>query len=296
MNWDSVDFDWNQARAFLATAEEGSLSAAARVLGQTQPTLGRQVTALEEELGITLFERVGRSLMLTEAGQALLPHVRAMADAASLFSLSAAGQSQTVEGCVTITATDVVAAYHLPPILARLRDMAPGIEVRVVASNSIQDLLRREADIAIRHTRPTEPDLTARLVGETTGKLYATPDYLKKVGWPKTAEEVSRCDFVGYDNHEELIVVLNAHGLSVSRSQIRASSANGVAAWSMIRAGLGIGPMSADSAKHAPEVMPVFPELDLPVPVWLVAHRELHSSRRIRIVFDLLASSLSEGF
>ena len=296
MNWESVDFDWNQARAFLATAEEGSLSAAARVLGQTQPTLGRQVTALEEQLGITLFERVGRSLELTEAGLALLPHVRNMAEAASHFSLTAAGQSQTVEGRVTITATDVVAAYHLPPILARLKDMAPGIEVRVEASNSIQDLLRREADIAIRHARPTEPDLIARLIGETTGKLYATPDYLKRAGWPKTAEEVSRCDFVGYDDNDQLVMILNANGLTVTREQIRASSANGVAAWSMIRAGMGIGPMSADSAKHAPEVIQVYPELDLPVPIWLVAHRELHSSRRIRMVFDLLAASLSEGF
>lgn len=293
MNWQAINFDWNQARAFLATAQEGSLSAASRALGLTQPTLGRQVSALEDSLGVLLFERVGRSLELTEAGRELLDHVRAMGDAAGRFSMVAAGQSQTVDGHVSVTATDIMSVFYLPKILMRLRDLAPGIQITVVASNSVQNLMRREADIAIRHARPTEPDLIARLVGEMTGHLFATPDYLERAGWPKTADEVSRCDFVGYDDHDRMIELLNGFGLSLTRKNIRYASADGVAAWAMIRQGLGIGAMSADAARIAPEVQMVYPELTIPFPVWLVAHRELHTSKRIRLVYDLLVEEFS---
>lgn len=295
MNWQAINFDWNQARAFLATAQEGSLSAASRALGQTQPTIGRQVTALEESLGVTLFERVGRSLVLTEAGHDLVKHVRGMGEAASKFSMAASGQSQQIDGHVAITAADITSTYHLPPALKKLREIAPGIEVTVVASNSIQNLMQREADIAIRHVRPTESELFARLVAETTGHLYATPDYLERVGWPKTLEDVSRCDFIGFDDHDQLLMHLNNWGLSVTRKNIRYSSANGLVAWSMIRHGLGIGPMSRDAAAHAPEVQQVLPELSGPIPIWLVAHRELHTSKRIRLVFDVLAEQFSKG-
>ena len=132
MNWQSVTFNWNRARAFLVTAEEGSLSAAARALGLTQPTLGRQVSALEAELGVTLFERVGRSLELTQSGQELLEHVRTMGEAASHISLTASGQSKSIEGHVCITATDIMSAYLLPPVLKQLRAIAPGIEIEIV--------------------------------------------------------------------------------------------------------------------------------------------------------------------
>ena len=122
MNWDTADFDWNQARAFLATAEEGSLSAAARALGVTQPTLSRQVSALEEKLGITLFERGPRMTSLTSAGLEVLDHVRAMHEAAAKLSLSASGQSQAVAGLVRIATTDTLACCHLPNMLLRLLD------------------------------------------------------------------------------------------------------------------------------------------------------------------------------
>jgi len=198
MNWQAVSFDWNQARAFLATAEEGSLSAAARALGQTQPTLGRQVAALEDHLGVTLFERVGRSLSLTQSGLELLDHFRAMGDAASRVSLTASGQSQTIEGHVSITASDVMSAYFLPPILKQLRDVAPGIDVEVIASNDFRDLLRREADIAIRHVRPEQPDLIARLVTEASAQLYASSEYLDRYGRPETASDLSDAVFIGF--------------------------------------------------------------------------------------------------
>ena len=154
MNWQAISFDWNQVRAFLATAEEGSFSGAARALRSTQPTVGRQISALEDSLGITLVERGVRGLTLTEAGNSLLDHVRTMAEAASLISMLADGQSQDVTGTVTVTATDLLSTAILPGMLAPLRQTAPGIRIRIVCSNDIQNLMQRDADIAIRHVRP----------------------------------------------------------------------------------------------------------------------------------------------
>ncbi|MEM7018651.1 MAG: LysR family transcriptional regulator, partial [Pseudomonadota bacterium] len=173
MDWRSVKFDWNRARAFLVTAEEGSLSAAAQALDMTQPTLGRQVTALEEELGVALFERVGRGLALTPSGLELVEHVREMGDAANRLSLAASGQSDAIEGTVCITATEEMSAFILPRIIRKLRDKAPGIEVELIASNSTSDLGRREADIAIRGFRPTQLNLITRKVSESSFNLYA---------------------------------------------------------------------------------------------------------------------------
>ncbi|MEM9257849.1 MAG: LysR family transcriptional regulator, partial [Pseudomonadota bacterium] len=165
MNWDNLHFDWAQVRAFLATSEEGSLSAAARALRLTQPTLSRQVTSLEQSLGVTLFERGHRQVQLTAAGLELLEHARSMAEAAQRIALAASGQSQAIEGRVCITATETLAAYCLPAILRKLREQAPGIVVEVAASDELRDLIRREADIAIRHAQPTHPDLIARRIG-----------------------------------------------------------------------------------------------------------------------------------
>lgn len=294
MNWQAVSFDWNQARAFLATAEEGSLSAAARALGLTQPTLGRQVAALEDELGVTLFDRAGRALSLTPSGLDLLEHFRAMGEAAGRISLTASGRSQAVEGQVCITASDVMSAYHLPPALKRLRAIAPGIEVEVVASNDIRDLRRREADIAIRHVRPEQPELIARLVRTTSAHLYASTAYLDDLGRPRSPADLSDADFIGFDSSDRLISGLNDLGLSLTRTNFKLISANGVAGWEMVRQGLGIGVMMKETADLTPGIECVLPELDpIPVPIWLATHRELHTSRRIRLVFDVLAETFS---
>ena len=294
MNWQAVSFDWNQARAFLATAEEGSLSAAARALGQTQPTLSRQVAALEQDLGVTLFERVGRSLSLTRSGLELLDHFRAMGDAASRVSLAASGQSQAIEGQVRITATDAMSAYHLPAMLKRLRDRAPGIVIDVVASYEVRDLTRREADIAIRHVRPEQPDLIAKRVGESSFHFYASTEYLDKRGRPKTASDLSDADFIGPENPERFLPVLNSLGLSLTKRNFKINSANGIVAIELLKQGLGVSMLSKETAALMPGLEQVLPELDpIPVPIWLVTHRELHTSRRIRLVFDLLAESFS---
>lgn len=170
MDWRAIRFDWNHARAFFVSAEEGSFSAAGRALGIAQPTIGRQVAALEEELGVALFQRVGHRLELTTAGLDLMEHVRAMSGAATHVSLAATRQSHAVEGTVCVTASELVAAHLLPPVVARLRRDHPGVELEIVASNAVRDLRRREADIAVRNFTPTQPDLVAKKLRDAVAR------------------------------------------------------------------------------------------------------------------------------
>lgn len=295
MNWQAVSFDWNQARAFLATAEEGSLSAAARALNLTQPTLGRQVSALEAELGVTLFERAGRALTLTESGRALLEHFQAMGEAAGRVSLAASGRSEAIDGQVRITTTDMVATYILPLLLTQIREVAPGINIEIVASNEVRDLRRREADIAIRHARPEQPDLIARLVGETTAHFYASVDYLDRHGRPQSPNDLEDADFVGGEAPERYVPGLNALGLTIGPDNFKVTTSSGPSMVELVRRGFGISPLPKEVAALTPSLEQVLPELPpIPVPVWLVTHRELNTSRRIRLVFDHLAKALSE--
>ena len=293
MNWKSSNFDWNQVRSFLAPAEMGSFSAAARVLDQTQPTVGRQVAALEEALGVLLFERVGKSLNLTTAGAEILVHVRDMADTASRISLTATSQAQTIEGQVRITASDLLSAYQLPPIIKQLRVAAPRLDIEVVAANDLRDIQRREADIAIRHVRPTQPDLIARLVADVKAHFYAAPSFLDQVGRPRNEEELAKLDFVGFGEVSVMVNYLQEAGIPVTEDNFLLSSKNGIVAWEMVRRGLGICVMSEDIANLTPGVERVLPNREpFTFPVWLATHSELHTARRIRLVFDLLAEQL----
>jgi DNA-binding transcriptional LysR family regulator len=293
MDWRSVKFDWNRARAFLVTAEEGSLSAAARALGMTQPTLGRQVDALEQELGVVLFERVGRGFTLTPSGHELLDHVRAMGEAANRASLSAAGQSK-IEGTICITASEAHSALLLPPIIAKLRRAEPGIQVEIVASSGVSDLRRREADIAIRNFQPTEPDLIARKIRDIPARLYATPAYLDSIGNPTEPGDCSRADFIGIDKSGIYMKGLNALGLNLSERNFPIVTGNYLVMWELVKQGLGIGIQDGLIGDAEPLVRRVLPDLaPLLFPMWLVAHRELNNSRRVRVVFDLLAQELA---
>lgn len=295
MDWQSLSFDWNQARAFLATAEAGSLSAAARALCLTQPTLGRQVAALEDHLGVTLFERAGRSVTLSRSGLQLLEHFRSMGEAAAQISLGASGQSQAIEGQVTITASDAVSAYWLPAVLKKLRALEPGIEIEVLASNDIRDLRRREADIAIRHVRPDQPELIARRVQETTAHLYASTGYLDEFGRPERPEDLSGAAFIGFAPVDRLLLGLNSLGLSLTLRNFRIVTDNSTVVLETVKQGLGIAMIPKTFAALIPGIECVLPQLALPLPFWLVTHRELLTSRRIRVVFDLLAEEMSRG-
>ncbi len=293
MDWNSVSFDWNQVRAFLATVETGSFSAAARALGLAQPTLGRQVAGLEADLGVTLFERLGKSLILTEAGQELLGAVREMGAAAGRISLTAAGQSQAIEGLVRISVGDALATCLLPPILARLGDIAPGVVIELIVSNELSDLRRREADIAVRHVRPTEPELIARFIRDSRARLYAAPSYLARHGRPTSGAELKGALVIGFERGERMLEILRAHGLAVEQENFRHYTNNTVVGWEMVRQGLGIGIMMEEVAAATKGVELVLPGFTpIPVPIWLTTHRELRTSRRIRLVYDFLAEEL----
>lgn len=297
MDWRSLGFDWNRARAFLATAEEGSLSAAARALGMAQPTLGRQVTALEEELGVALFERVGRGLTLTASGLELLEQVRRMGEAAMAVSLSASGQSQTIEGPITITASELNAAFLLPPVLARLRHEHPGVEIKLVASNTVRDLRRREADIALRSGKPSDPLLFATRLRDTPARLYATPGYLQRIGRPTRAADFTRADFLGFsDDAGRFMTGLNALGFSLTPKNFALHTDNHMVLWELLKSGLGVGAVIEEVGDAEPRVERALPAMaPIEVPLWLVAHREVHTSRRIRMVFDMLVEHFGAG-
>lgn len=296
MDWRNVSFDWNQARAFVVTAREGSYSAAARALGTTQPTIGRQVAALEEHLGVTLFERVGRGIALTAVGLQLVDHVGAMADAAMRVSLVAAGQSTSLEGIVAITASEVISAHLLPPIVKRIREEHPGIEVEISASNLTEDLRRREADIAVRGYRPTDPELFARKVRDGRAWPYATPGYLERIGNPTSLEAFSDAEFFGFDRTEVMIEGLRHLGLHLSPRNFPIVTSNHLVMWEMAKQGLGICIMMEEVGDAEPLVQRISDDIPpFPVPIWLTSHRELRTSQRLRVVFDLLYEGLSEG-
>lgn len=290
------DIDWNQLKAFLETAETGSLSAAARKLGLTQPTLSRQVAAIEQRMGVTLFERVGKSMALTPTGLDLLEHARAMGAAAEALRLAATGRSQAVGGVVSVSATDMVAAHLLPPLVQQLREQEPGIAIEVISSNALSDLLRREADIAIRHVKTEQPDLIARLIREATACFYASEDWVRLHGHPRSPEDAADLPFVGSDRSGHYLAYLRQHGLPLGEANFSAYADHAMAQWALVRQGMGIGAMMDEIARDTPGMVRVLDDVP-PVrfPIWLVTHRELRTSRRIRVVFEALAQGLASG-
>ncbi|MBX2805961.1 MAG: LysR family transcriptional regulator [Hyphomicrobiales bacterium] len=296
MDWRSVKFDWNRARAFLVTAEEGSLSAAAKALRMSQPTLGRQVSALEDELGVVLFERIGRSLKLTPSGLELVDHVRAMGEAAMNVSLTASGQTQSIEGSICITASEAFSVHILPAIVAILREQQPGITIEILASNQLSDLRRREADIAIRHAPPTDLDLIAKKVGDQTAHLFASKDYLARIGPLDGPQDMARADFIGFDDNKAFLNGLNGKGgLHLTARNFPILSGSHIVHWEMVKAGLGIGVMATIIGDTEPRVCRVAPWFQtFEFPVWLVAHREVQTSRRVRLVYELLAREIAK--
>lgn len=294
MNWSAINFDWNQARAFLATVEEGSLSAAARALGLTQPTLGRQVAALEEELGVTLFERSGRQLLATPAALELADHVRAMGEAATRISLVASGQSTSVAGRVRISASEMYAAVVLPGFVRAMRAREPGIVVEIVATNALSDLRRREADIAIRNAEPTDPDMIARRLSDQKGGLFATPELIAAHGPFREVRDLAGAPFVGFGDDSQMLEALQKRQVPVTEADIVTRSDSHLVHWELARAGVGIGLNSwlVGAATEGMERV-LADRLSFEFPVWLVAPRELKTSARVRLVYDALAEHLS---
>ncbi|RWB04649.1 MAG: LysR family transcriptional regulator [Mesorhizobium sp.] len=288
-----AEIDWNLIKSFVAVAELGSLSAAARKLSASQPTLGRHIGELEQALGVTLFRRGRRGYELTEAGSTLFERGKAVSEQASAFSLLALGSVEAIEGTVRIAASEVVAAYVLPEMTMRLGIEEPGIEVEIVASNQVENLLRRDADIAIRMVKPAQNELMARKVCDIALCACAAKSYLDRRGRPLKPADLVDHDLVGFDRGDEIIRGFTQHGIPVTRSSFRFRADNQIVLWEAVRAGNGIGLGQEPLADRDPLIEKVLPDLPLPVlPVWLAMHRDVRTSVRIRRVVDFLHEEL----
>jgi DNA-binding transcriptional LysR family regulator len=286
--------DWTLIRSFLAVAEAGSLSAAARATGISQPTLGRHIQAIEAALQVQLFTRTAQGQALTGAGQALLPPARAMQAAAADLALTAKGHAAGIEGTVRITASRVVSHVILPPVLARLRAQEPGIQIDLVPSDTTENLLFGEADIALRMYRPTQADLVIRHVADLQIGLYAATSYLDRKGRPTSTDDLMHYDFIGQDRLDQIIRVMGMLGLSVDRSFFPVRCDDPLTYVELVRAGCGLGGIlrtigDADPALERIDLIPDLPSL----PVWLTAAPRLRQSPRLRRVWDALAAAFA---
>lgn len=287
--------DWTLLRSFLAVADTGSLSGAARVLGLSQPTLGRHIAETEAALKLTLFTRTPRGLALSVAGTALLPHARAMQKAAQALSLAAAGRDADMSGTVRITASQIMATYILPAMLADLRMREPQIEIELVPSDITENLLFREADIAVRMYRPTQLDLITKHLIDLPLGLYAAKTYLIRVGRPTTPDEVLARDLIGFDRSDQMLRMLQALGITRTRNDFPLRCDDQVVYWNLVRAGCGIGGMQCLVGDADPLVERIAPFVALPsLPVWLTAPEALRQTPRIRRVFDYLVEAFSD--
>jgi DNA-binding transcriptional LysR family regulator len=285
--------DWALLRCFLEVAHSGSLSRAATVLGSSQPTLSRQIAQLEAQLGQALFERTTRGLRLTEAGAALRAPAERMREHAQQLAMLAAGRTQTLAGTVRLTASEIVSAYVLPGVLRRLRETHPEIQIELVASNTLENLLEREADIALRMLRPTQTALVARRLADQPLGFYAHRDYVLAHGKP-SATNLMQHQWIGFDRSDQLLRGFQAAGFKVAREFFGFRCDNQIVAWQAVRAGLGIGVCFKRVAVLAPELVRVLPAVALaPLPMWLTAHRELRGTPRLKVVFDALADALA---
>ena len=290
----TLDFDWALMRSFLAVLDAGSLLGAARRLQQSQPTLGRHIQVLETQLGTALFERTGRGLTPTDAAREIADHARAMQSAADALQRELSRGSLDLSGTVRLTASQTVATFLLPPLVAKLRKVTPEIQIELVASDQVKNLLRREADIALRMVRPEQDSLIARKVASIGIGAYASSKYLKAHGTPSSAKDLLNHQLIGYDQETTILKGFRAFGETISRDNFAFRTDDNIVQWQAVRSGLGIGFVADYLARNDRNVKRVLPDLQIPgLPVWLTTHREIHGNPRIRRVYDFLASELA---
>lgn len=296
--FDPATLDWNLLRALGAVLAHGSLTQAARRLGTSQPTLSRQIAALEAQLGQPLFERTARRLRPTAAAQALAEPAQRMLAAAQALALAAEAPASQLAGTVRITASQVVSTQVLPDILAQLAEAHPEIQIELVPSDDISNLLEREADIAVRMLRPTQGTLITRHIADWPLGFYAHRRLIARAGGPPAPDDLTcggRLRWVGFDQNTALLDGFQAAGHAVDRRFFGLRCDDHVAALQAVRAGVGVGLVMQAIAGREPDLVRVLAELPLPaLPVWLTAHRELRASRRLRLVWAALADGLGQ--
>jgi DNA-binding transcriptional LysR family regulator len=283
---------WDLYRSFLGVLRFGSLSAAARELGLTQPTLGRHVDALEVSLGTSLFARSRHGLAPTPAALALLPHAEAMEAAALALVRAASGEADEPAGAVRVTASNFIGAEVLPAMLTEFRERHGAIAIELVLSDRNQDLSRRDADIAVRMVRPTQKALVARRLGHVRIGLYAHRRYLARRAMPKSIDDLAAHDVIGFDRDNSAMRAMGT-GLAISRELFALRTDDSAAQLAHLRAGFGIGGCQLGVAARHPELVPVLAgQIGFKLEMWLVMHEDLKASRRVRLLFDHLARTL----
>lgn len=284
---------WDLYRSLLAVLRAGSLSGAARAIGLTQPTVGRHIHALERALCVPLFTRSQHGLIATEAALELRPYAESLEATAAALLRTASGRTGS-SGTVRITASEVIGAEVLPSILADLRDAHPELVIELVLSNRTQDLLHREADIAVRMVRPTQQALLARHVGDMAIGLYAHRRYVDRHGTPGSAAELARHAVIGFDQENAFTRSLRARGLALDRKMFALRTDSDLAQLAALRAGCGIGACQSGIARRDPDLIPVLPAaFSLKLEIWVAMHADLRRSARCRIVSEALTQGLS---
>jgi DNA-binding transcriptional LysR family regulator len=283
---------WELYRSFLAVMREGSLSGAARLLGMTQPSLGRHMRELEDALGVSLFARSPQGITPTDLAHALMPHAQAMASASAALRRAVTTQQDAIAGVVRITASVVIGAEVLPPLLADFRQRHPGIVIELSLSNQSEDLLRRDADIAIRMVRPTQEALVARQVGNIALGIYAHKRYIEANGRPKTLADLRKHSLIGFDRETAYIRSMRSAVSPYTRENFSLRTDNDLAALAAIRAGYGIGICQMGVARRDPALVHLLPDFVLNMDTWVVMHEDLRRSAPARALFSHLAEAL----
>ena len=284
---------WELYRSFLGVLQEGSLSGAARALAITQPTVGRHISALEDSLGLALFTRSQTGLLPTEAAIALRPYAEEMRSTADALRRAADSQGEGVRGTVRVSASEVMGVEVLPPIVARLRQAHSQLAVELVVTNRVQDLLRREADIAVRMTQPRQELLIARSVGVVALGFFAHRSYLARHGAPKTVPELAQHALIGFDQETAFLRAARKALPEWSRESFSIRTDSDVAHLALIRAGCGIGVCQVELAKRNADLVRVLLKFELQLETWVTMHENLRNNPRCRVTFDALVKGLT---
>lgn len=287
-----IDPSWDLYRTFLAVLSEGSLSAAARDLGLTQPTVGRHVDALEQAVGFELFMRTPQGLRPTEAALALRPYAETMAASAAALRRAATGTLLEVSGSVRISASEVIGVEVLPPILAALQEEHPRLVIELSPSDAVEDLLRQQADIAVRMVEPAQDALVTQRIGDIPLGFHAHRRYLERHGTPAQIENLAVHRLIGFDRQTAFIRAMMKRAPLLTSLNFTFRADSNLAQMAAMRAGIGIGICQIAIARRDPDLVHLLPEIGFPLGTWVAMHETLKSTPRCRATFDALVAGL----
>lgn len=289
----NIEPSWDFYRSFLTVLQQRSLSAAARELGLTQPTIGRHIDALEEAVGAELFIRSSNGLLPTDVALDLQPYAETLATTAAAFLRTASSRRDTVEGTVRISASEVIGIEVLPPIIADLQEIYPGLQVELSASDTLEDLMNREADIAVRMAEPRQDALVVRRIGDIPLGFHAHRRYLERHGTPQTMPDLAGHRLIGFDRQTAYIRMMRKLHPAVDELTYAFRTSHHLAHLAAIRAGIGIGICQTGLARPNPDLMHILvDEFEIPLGTWVAMHESLKTAPRCRVTFDALVKGL----